>query len=116
MRVLILEDDPAQLAVLECAVRDLFLEPVGLRSPDLALAELERAPVLAVIDLDMSPAPCAEHEVDDVPRRPATGQDVLLDEIETRAARRPRMWLHRVGSRVRLVGHGRRCYGLHLSA
>jgi len=203
MRVLILEDDPVQLAVLEGAVRDLFLEPAGVRSPDLALAELEGAPVLAVIDLDMSLAPQAEHTVDEVLRRlyercggccvlvysvhadeilerkrverihplamfvakhdgldalvdrvrrmlgvrfgdlavrrgvtfheptgqtfghrvavslllgTATGQEVLLDDIETKAARRLRTWLDRVGSRVRLVDHGHRCYGLHLSA
>jgi CheY-like chemotaxis protein len=203
MRVLILEDDPAQLAALEGAVRGLFLEPAGVRSPDQALAELEPAPVLAVIDLDMSLAPPAEHTVDEVLRRlyercggccvlvysvradeilvrkrverihplamfaakhdglealagrvrrmlgvrfgdlavrrgvtfhepsgrtfghrvavalllgTATGQEVLLDEIETKAARRLRTWLHRVGSGVRLVDHGHRCYGLHLSA
>jgi CheY-like chemotaxis protein len=203
MRVLILEDDPAQLAALEGAVRGLFLEPVGARSPDQALAELEPAPLLAVVDLDMSLAPRAEHTVDEVLRGlyercggccvlvysvradeilvrkrverihplamfaakhdglealagrvrrmlgvrfgdlavrrgvtfheptgqtfghrvavalllgTATGQEVLLDEIETKAARRLRTWLRRVGSRVRLVDHGHRCYGLHLSA
>ena len=203
MRVLILEDDPAQLAVLEHAVRELFLEPAAVRSPDQALAELEHGPVLALVDLDMSLAPQAEHTVDDVLRRlyercggccvlvysvhadeilerkrverihplamfmakhdgldalvdrvrrmlgvrfgdlavrrgvtfheptgqtfghrvavslllgTATGQEVLLDEIDTKAARRLRTWLHRVGSRVRLVDHGHRCYGLHLSA
>ncbi|HYW25511.1 MAG TPA: hypothetical protein VE953_15180 [Terriglobales bacterium] len=203
MRVLILEDDPVQLAALEGAVRELFLEPVGVRSPDLALAELEHAPVLAVVDLDMSLAPRADHSVDDLLDRlyegcggccvlvysvradeilerkrverihplamfaaksdgmdalvdrvrrmlgvrfgdlfvrrgvtfheptgrtfghrvavslllgTATGQEVLLDDSETKAARRLRTWLHRVGSRVRLVDHGHRCYGLHLSA
>jgi hypothetical protein len=199
--VLILEDDPVQLAALEGVVRQLFLEPVGVRSPDLALAGLERAPVLAVVDLDMSLAPRGEHTVDEVLGRlyercggccvlvysvradeilerkrverihplamfvakhdgvdalvdrvrrmlgvrfgdlavrrgvtfheptgqtfghrvavslllgTATGQEVLLDEIETKAARRLRNWLDRVGSRVRLVDHGHRCYGLHL--
>lgn len=44
----------------------------------------------------------------------ATGQEVLLDDVETRAARRLRTWLLAVGSPVRLVDHGRGCYGLHL--
>jgi len=121
--VLILEDDPVQLAPLEGVVRELFLEPVGVRSPDLALAGLERAPVLAVVDLGMSLAPRGEHTVDEVLGglyERCGGCCVLVysvraDEIETKAARRLRNWLDRVGSRVRLVDHGHRCYGLHLS-
>jgi len=46
----------------------------------------------------------------------ATGQEVLLDEVETKAARRLRAWLRAVGSPVRLVDHGHRCYGLHIPA
>ena len=80
MRVLILEDDPVQLAALEGVVR----------------AFGHRVAVSLLLGT-------------------ATGQEVLLDEIETKAARRLRNWLDRVGSRVRLVDHGHRCYGLHLS-
>ncbi len=67
---LILEDDPGQLAALEAAARGLFLVPRGARSPDEALAELQRypLPVLAVIDLDMSRVPEARHTADEVLR------------------------------------------------
>ncbi len=65
---LILEDDPGQLAVLQAAVRGLFLVPRGARSPDEALEELRRRrqPVLALIDLDMSLVPEARRTVDEV--------------------------------------------------
>jgi hypothetical protein len=199
---LILEDDPAQLAALEAAARDLFLTPLGARTPDQALSELRRSPVLALVDLDMSLVPDARHTVDDVLRRlydrcggccvlihsvradeilerkrverihplamfvakqdghdalvarvrrmlgvrfgdlavrrgvtfhepsgqtfghrvavslllgTATGQEVLLDDVETKAARRLRAWLRDVGSPVRLVDHGHHCYGLHVT-
>jgi hypothetical protein len=204
--VLILEDDPLQLGELEELVRDLYLAPVPVRTPDEALAALEEpdeSPVLAVVDLDMSLAPDSVLTVDDVLGRlyqrcggccvlvhsvradeilerkrierihplamfvakhdgldaladrvrrmlgvrfgdlavrrgvtfheptgqtfghrvavslllgTATGQEVLLDEIETKAARRLRAWLRHVGSPVRLVDHGHRCYGLHIPA
>jgi CheY-like chemotaxis protein len=44
----------------------------------------------------------------------ATGQEVVLDDTETKAARRLKTWLRAVGSPVRLVDHGHRCYGLHV--
>ncbi len=44
----------------------------------------------------------------------ATGQEVLLDGIDRKAARRLQTWLFDVGSHVRLVDHGHNCYGLHL--
>jgi CheY-like chemotaxis protein len=206
VRVLILEDDPVQLAELEALVRDLFLTPVAARTPDQAIAQVAEppdSPVLAVVDLDMSLAGVPRHTVDEVLRQlyercggccvivhsvradeilerkrierihplamfvakhdgldaladrvrrmlgvrfgdlavrrgvtyheptgqvfghrvavallmgTATGQEVRLDEIETKAARRLRDWLRQVGSPVRLVDHGHRCYGLHLSA
>ncbi len=200
---LILEDDPGQLAALEAAARRLFLVPRGSRSPDEALAELQRRrlPVLALIDLDMSLAAGARNTVDEVlselhERRggccvliysvradeilerkrverihplamfvakrdgldalvarvwqmlgvrygdlavrrgmtfhepsgqtfghrvavsllvgTATGHEVQLDELDTRAARRLRTWLSDVGSRVCVVRHGHRYYGLEL--
>ncbi|HZU15805.1 MAG TPA: hypothetical protein VFD01_04240 [Candidatus Dormibacteraeota bacterium] len=44
----------------------------------------------------------------------ALGQEVVLQDTEAKAARRMRAWLQRVGSEVRLVDLGRRCYALHL--
>ena len=45
----------------------------------------------------------------------ALGQEVVLEDTEAKAARRMRTWLARVGSAVRIVDHGRRCYALHLA-
>ncbi|HZV53191.1 MAG TPA: hypothetical protein VFD49_25935 [Candidatus Dormibacteraeota bacterium] len=45
----------------------------------------------------------------------ALGQEVVLQDTEAKAARRMRAWLERVGSGVRLVDLGRRCYALHLA-
>lgn len=44
----------------------------------------------------------------------ALGHEVLLDDVEAKAARRLRAWLHDVGSCVVLVDHGHRCYALHV--
>ena len=44
----------------------------------------------------------------------ATGHEVLLDDLEMKAARRLKTWLSDIGSDVCLVGHGHRYYGLHL--
>jgi DNA-binding NarL/FixJ family response regulator len=44
------------------------------------------------------------------------GQEVVLRETDAKAARRMRDWLHRVGSPVRLVDLGRRCYTLRAPA
>jgi hypothetical protein len=43
----------------------------------------------------------------------ALGQEVVLEDTEAKAARRMRTWLAQVGSPVRIVDHGRRCYALH---
>jgi CheY-like chemotaxis protein len=70
--VLILEDDPAELAELAELVREGGLEPVCCRGPRQALARLEqRRPVLAIIDLNMARAPDPERRagVPDVLRR-----------------------------------------------
>jgi hypothetical protein len=40
-------------------------------------------------------------------------QEVVLDDTDAKAARRMKAWLDRVGSRVRIVDRGRRCYALH---
>jgi CheY-like chemotaxis protein len=65
--VLVLEDDPWQCATLVAIVRDLFLSPLGARTPDQALAELERhRPVLALVDLDMSLVSGGQHGVEEV--------------------------------------------------
>jgi CheY-like chemotaxis protein len=62
--VLILEDDPEQLASVEHAVRDAHLEPLAAPSPRRALAFLDhRDPLLAILDLDMSRAPEADRRV-----------------------------------------------------
>jgi CheY-like chemotaxis protein len=45
----------------------------------------------------------------------ALGHEVVLDDTEAKAARRMRSWLLQVGSPVRIVDHGRRCYALHLT-
>lgn len=45
----------------------------------------------------------------------ALGKEVVLEDTEAKAARRMRAWLQRVGSGVRIVDHGRRCYALHLA-
>jgi CheY-like chemotaxis protein len=70
--VLILEDDPEQLAAVEQAVRDAHLEPLAAPNPRRALTFLDhRDPLVAILDLDMSRV--AEHErrvgVQDVLRR-----------------------------------------------
>jgi CheY-like chemotaxis protein len=70
--VLILEDDPDQLATLVQAVREAGLEPLAARSPQQALSRLSHfRPLLALLDLDMSQAPAAERttSVRDVLRR-----------------------------------------------
>lgn len=201
--VLIVEDDPGQRATLVEVVRDLFLSPLGTRTPDEALVELERRrPVLALVDLDMSLALGARHRVeevlgalyrtrggcctlvysvwaDDILERKriervhplaaflskrdglealrervrrmlgvrfgdlalrrgvvfhapsqhsfghrvavalllgaAAGNEVVVDEVEARAARRLDAWLTAVGSSVRVVDYGRRRYGLCLA-
>ncbi|MDQ6771411.1 MAG: hypothetical protein M3024_00230 [Candidatus Dormibacteraeota bacterium] len=61
--VLILEDDPEQLAALVDAVRRAHLDPVPASSPRQALARLEnRRPLLAVLDLDMSLVPPGQRQ------------------------------------------------------
>ncbi|HLH70267.1 MAG TPA: hypothetical protein VKY90_14920 [Candidatus Dormibacteraeota bacterium] len=45
----------------------------------------------------------------------ANGHEVVVDEVEARAVRRLGTWLTAVGSCVRVVDHGRRCYGLCLA-
>ena len=45
----------------------------------------------------------------------ALGQEVVLEDTEAKAARRMRTWLERVGSPVKIVDHGRRCYALHMA-
>jgi CheY-like chemotaxis protein len=70
--VLILEDDPEQLATVERAVRDAHLEPLAAPNPRRALTFLDhRDPLLAILDLDMSRVAHAERrvEVGDVLRR-----------------------------------------------
>jgi len=42
-------------------------------------------------------------------------QEVVLDDTDAKAARRMKAWLARVGSSVRIVDHGRRCYALHVA-
>ena len=42
-------------------------------------------------------------------------QQVVLDDTDAKAARRMKAWLDRVGSRVRIVDHGRRRYALHVT-
>lgn len=62
--VLILEDDPEELAALTRAVRSARLEALGASSPGRALALLRhRRPLLAIIDLDMSKLPLADRRV-----------------------------------------------------
>jgi hypothetical protein len=41
-------------------------------------------------------------------------QEVVLDDTDAKAARRMKAWLESVGSNVRIVDHGRRCYALHV--
>ena len=41
-------------------------------------------------------------------------QEVVLDDTDAKAARRMKAWLDGVGSNVRIVDHGRRCYALHV--
>src|SRR2546427_2478043 len=70
--VLILEDDPEQLATVEGAVRDAHLEPLAAPTPRRALTFLDyRDPLLAILDLDMSRVPAPERRigVHDVLRR-----------------------------------------------
>lgn len=70
--VLILEDDPAQLAELAGVVTAAKLEPVTASSPAQALSRLEvRRPILAILDLDMSLVPSGQRQrsVYDVLRR-----------------------------------------------
>ena len=42
-------------------------------------------------------------------------QEVVLDDTDAKAARRMKAWLARVGSSVRIVDHGHRCYALHVA-
>lgn len=42
-------------------------------------------------------------------------QEVVLDDTDAKAARRMKAWLARVGSRVSIIDHGRRCYALHVA-
>lgn len=70
--VLILEDDLEELSALEEVVRGVQLEPLPTSGPRQALLRLaHHAPLLAVIDLDMSLAAASERQatVDDVLRR-----------------------------------------------
>jgi CheY-like chemotaxis protein len=70
--VLVLEDDPEQLAAVAEVVRKAGLEPLTARSPRQAMSRLEHfRPILAVLDLDMSQAPPEERRqsVHDVLRR-----------------------------------------------
>src|SRR5437879_606563 len=70
--VLILEDDPEQLATVGQAVRDAHLEPLAAPNPRRALTFLDhRDPLLAILDLDMSRIPAPERRVgvQDVLRR-----------------------------------------------
>jgi CheY-like chemotaxis protein len=67
--VLVLEDDPEQLATLVQAIRKAGLEPLAARSPKQALSRLRNFhPIMAILDLDMSQVPLDEraggvHEV-----------------------------------------------------
>ena len=62
--VLILEDDPEQLATVERAVREAHLEPLAAPNPRRALTFLDhRDPLLAILDLDMSRVPQPERRV-----------------------------------------------------
>ena len=62
--VLVLEDDPEQLRLLQELVQGAHLEPLCASSPRQAMTRLEsRRPLLAIIDLDMSRAPVAERQV-----------------------------------------------------
>jgi CheY-like chemotaxis protein len=62
--VLLLEDDPEQLAAVVDVVRRSGLEPLAARSPRQALSRLEHFhPILAIVDLDMSQAPADERRV-----------------------------------------------------
>jgi hypothetical protein len=188
------------MAVITSAMREVHLEPLPCRTPDQALSKLVfYQPVLAVLDLDASPAPGDENSLDDVllrlyryfggcfvlvsadrsdevlehrgvealhplamlvpkqdgadqladrirdlmavrfgdlvlkegvtlheptgdvyPHRIGVSlilgatlkQEVVLDDTDAKAARRMKLWLGRVGSRVRIVDQGRRCYAL----
>jgi CheY-like chemotaxis protein len=42
-------------------------------------------------------------------------QEVVLDDTDAKAARRMDAWLRRVGSQVRVVDQGRRCYALYVT-
>ena len=65
--VLILEDDPDHLQMVEGVVSKLHLTPLPARDPRTALRLLARhRPVLAIIDLDMSQAPPSGRTAEDV--------------------------------------------------
>jgi CheY-like chemotaxis protein len=70
--VLVLEDDPEELAAIQRVVRTARLEPIAALGPRTALSRLaSHDPLLALIDLDMSRAPGTERgaSVHDVLRR-----------------------------------------------
>lgn len=67
---LILEDDPAELATLMNAVREVPLEPLVAISPSRALHRLRyNRPVLAIVDPDIGAVPAHQAPVDDLLRR-----------------------------------------------